>query len=151
MIRDFFSLQLTKLGNVPWSDEDCAKMRGQFAGKSIFETFPFNPKADAVTTATMTSSLIYEALNSGKNIFSDFKTYKFRYEHWKRICQKNMCAVVAKIAQLKKANPDLTANDSLVQNVSQQLKAGCPLDGTYLYLDGNILCSTHGLLPPDCK
>ena len=150
-IVDFFPLQLTKLGNVPWADEDVAKIKKQVLGKSIFETFPFNPRADAVTTATMSSSLVYEALNNEKNVFAEFKGYKFRYEHWKQLCQKNMCTVAIKIAEMKKTQPELVADDALLQRVSKDLKAGCPLDGTYIYLEGNILCSNHGMMPGDCK
>lgn len=151
IIRDFFPLQLTKLGNVQWSDEDTAKLKSGIVGKSIFDSFPFNPKADAVTTATMSSSLIYEALNNGKNIFSEFKIHKFRYEHWKALCLENMCSVAARIGEMQQANPALATDDALLQKVSKELKAGCPLDGTYIYLDGGMLCTNHGMLPPDCK
>lgn len=151
IIRDFFPLQLTKLGNVPWTREDTAKTRDRIAGKSIFSDFPFDPKADAVTTATMSSSLIYEALNNGKNVFGEFKSYKFRYEHWKRQCQASMCAVAARIAERQKRDPSLVADDALLQQVTKELGAGCPQHGTYLYLDGGILCSIHGKLPDTCR
>jgi hypothetical protein len=151
IIQDFFPLQLTKLGNVPWTDEDTAKIKKQISGRNIFDAFPFNPKADAVSTATMSSSLVYESLNSGKKVFADLKTYKFRYEHWKQLCLKNMCAVAAKIAELKKREPGLAADDALLQKTAKDLGGGCPQDGTYIYLDGSILCSNHGMLPPDCK
>jgi len=151
IIRDFFPLQLTKLGNEQWADADTAKLKTGIVGKSIFASFPFDPKADAVTTATMSSSLIYEALNNGKNVFSDFKIHKFRYEHWKRLCLKNMCSVAANIRVMKQDDPGLVSDDGLLQKVAKELKAGCPLDGTYMYLDGGMLCTNHGMLPPECK
>ncbi len=151
IIRDFYPLQLTKLGNVPWSDADTDKIRKNIMGKSIFDFFPFNPKVDAVTSATMSSSLVFEAINSGKSIFADFKLNKFRYEYWRQVCMKNMCAVAVKIAEAQKAKPGLAADDALLQKTSKELKAPCPLDGSYIYLDGGILCSNHGMLPPGCK
>ncbi len=151
VIQDFFFLQLTKLGNIPWTDEDVAKIKKQIVGKSIFSDFPFDPKADAVTTATMSSSLVYESLNAGKKVFGELKTYKFRYDYWKELCVKNMCTVRAKLADMKHKQPDLTPDDALLQSTAKELKATCPLDGTYLFLDGAIMCSNHGMVPQICK
>ena len=151
VIHDFFFLQLTKLGNIPWTDEDVAKIKKQIAGKSIFSDFPFDPKADAVTTATMSSSLVYESLNAGKKVFGELKIYKFRYDHWKELCINNMCLVRAKLADMKHKQPDLAPDDPLLQGIAKELKATCPLDGTYLLLEGTIMCSNHGLVPQICK
>jgi peroxiredoxin len=151
VIQDFYFLQLTKLGNIPWTEEDVAKIKKQIVGKSIFSDFPFDPKADAVTTATMSSSLVYEALNAGKKVFGELKTYKFRYDYWKEQCVKNMCTVRAKLAEMKHLQPELTPDDGLLQSTSKELKAQCPLDGTYLFLDTTIMCSNHGLVPEICK
>ena len=151
VIQDFFFLQMTKLGNVSWTDEDVAKIKKQIAGKSIFSDFPFNPKADAITTATMSSSLVYESLNAGKKVFGELKTYKFRYDYWKELCIKNMCAVRAKLANMKHKQLDLVVDDSLLQKTAKELKATCPLDGTYLFLDTDIMCSNHGITPQVCK
>jgi peroxiredoxin len=152
-ILDFFPLQLTKLGNVQWTDEDIAKIKKQIAGKNIFDTFPFDPKADAVSTATMSSSLVYESLNGGKNVFGQMKTYKFRYEYWKEICVKHMCAVRMKIADMKQQHPlpQLVVDDALLQTIAKELNVACPLDGSFMFLDGNILCSIHGMMPLVCK
>ena len=151
VILDFFFLQLTKLGNIPWTDEDVAKIKKQIAGKSIFSDFPFDPKADAVTTATMSSSLVYESLNAGKKVFGELKVYKFRYDYWKELCINNMCLVRAKLADMKHKQPDLAPDDPLLQGIAKELKATCPLDGTYLLLEGTIMCSNHGLVPQICK
>ncbi|MBN2107242.1 MAG: TlpA family protein disulfide reductase [Deltaproteobacteria bacterium] len=151
VIRDFFFLQLTKLGNIPWTDEDVTKIKNQIIGKNIFGDFPFDPKADAVTTATMSSSLLYESLNAGKQVFAELKTYKFRYEHWKEVCVNNMCAVRAKLADMKHRQPDLLVDDALLQSTAKEIKATCPLDGTYLFLDNTIMCSNHGMVPDICK
>jgi peroxiredoxin len=151
VLLDFFPVQLTKLGNVQWTDEDIAKIKRQIAGKNIFDPFPFNPKADAVSTATMSSSLIYESLNAGRNVFGELKTYKFRYEHWKQLCVKNMCTVRMQLADMKHKQPELVVDDALLQKISKELKATCPLDGTYIFLDSTIMCTNHGMVPQVCE
>jgi len=66
----FIPVWLPKRGNVIWSDEEIARFRTAFADKSIFDTFPFNAGLDAVTGATITSSIVYDGINRGKAIFS---------------------------------------------------------------------------------
>ncbi|MEI6126477.1 MAG: redoxin domain-containing protein [Pseudomonadota bacterium] len=149
---DFIPVQLTKLGNVPWSMEDVQMLKGKIAGKNIFENFPFNPKVDAVTSATMSSSLVYEAFNDGKEVFKNFKAYKFRYEYWRDVCFKNICVMKRKIGEMKQTNKDQTVDDSMLQKVLKEKEiTPCPLDGMYMLLDGNILCSIHGLHTRECK
>jgi len=62
-------VSLPKRGNVAWSDEEIARYRRTFVGKSIFDIFHFNAQHDAVSGATITSSIVYEGFNRGKSIF----------------------------------------------------------------------------------
>jgi hypothetical protein len=62
-----------------------------------------------------------------------------------------MCAVRAKLADMKHKQPDLVADDALLQSTAKEIKATCPLDGTYLFLDTTIMCSNHGMVPDICK
>jgi len=62
-------------------------------GRSIFDKFPFDPKVDAVTEATMSSSIVFEALGEGKDIFGEFKGHNFRSQYWKRVCFNNLCQI----------------------------------------------------------
>jgi hypothetical protein len=151
VIVDFVPVQLTKLGNIPWSAQDVQKIKDQVCGKNIMDTFSFNPKYDAVTTATMTSSVVFESLNGAKKLFGDFKDYKFRSGHWKDVCHATMCVIKIHVEERMRRG-ELSAID---QNVLKQiaLEAGrgmCPLDGIYLWVDGGVLCSIHGLAAHEC-
>ncbi len=68
-IVSFIPVWLPKWGNVSWSDEEVTRYRKAFTGRSIFETFPFNAAHDAVSGATITSSIVYDGINRGKAIF----------------------------------------------------------------------------------
>lgn len=72
-ILQFIPLQLSKYGNVPWDREDAEKMRRRLVGRYIFNPFAFDRKADAVTSATITSAGIFKALNNGQTIFSELQ------------------------------------------------------------------------------
>ena len=65
----FIPLWLPKRGNVNWSQEEMERYRAAFVGKSIFDMFHFNAAHDAVSGATITSSIVYEGFNRGKTIF----------------------------------------------------------------------------------
>lgn len=152
VFKDFIPVQLTKLGNVQWTDDDVKKIKSQIVGKSIFTDFIFNPKADAVTSATMSSSLVYEAFNDAKGVFENFKAYKFRYEHWKKICFENICSIKKIAENIQQQNKDTQLDEALVSRIlSENKQLACPLDGTYMPLDNTILCSIHGLHTQGCN
>ena len=64
-----FPSGLPKRGNVSWSDEEIDRYRKVFKGKNIHDTFQFNAAHDAISGATITSSIVYEGFNRGKQIF----------------------------------------------------------------------------------
>ena len=157
IIKDFIPIALTKYGNVPWTSEDLNKMKSVLVGKSIFSPFVYNPKVDAVSSATMTSSLIFEALRQAKKDFADFKDYQFRKEHWESLCFNSMCIIKDAVGKMKQAgvNP-LTGGgqDFDFEHMKQFLPDGkiptCPLGGNYLPLGDNVLCSVHGVNLKGC-
>jgi thiol-disulfide isomerase/thioredoxin len=61
-IRDIHSIHLTKLGNVEWTEEDINKVKHQLVGTKISENIQYNYEVDAVTTATITTSLMYNSI-----------------------------------------------------------------------------------------
>ena len=65
----FEPIYLTKGGNKEWSEEDVEKTRGRVLGKSIFRLMDFDPEVDAVTSATITSAIIFKAIAQGKVIY----------------------------------------------------------------------------------
>ena len=66
-------LQLTKIDNEPWDEADLHKMRTRIMGKYLFAPFIFDPKVDAVSSATMTSALIFDSLSKGEALMSELK------------------------------------------------------------------------------
>lgn len=69
----FDPVYLTKRGNVEWSDEDVKKMRDRLQGSSLLGAFDFNPEVDAVTSATISSQLIFVSLNGAKALLNELK------------------------------------------------------------------------------
>jgi peroxiredoxin len=68
IITGFIPIHLTKKRNKPWNSKDIEKIKKYFIGRSIFSNFKFNKKIDTVTSATITTSMIFYYLNNGKNI-----------------------------------------------------------------------------------
>ena len=72
-VVEFVPLQLTKWGNKEWTAEDIEIMRQRLRGRFIFTPFYFNPELDAVSSATITSAVIFDGLSDGKEIFDFLK------------------------------------------------------------------------------
>jgi len=66
----FVPLYLPKSYNQQWDQNDVEKFRRRLTGQSVYNTFEFNPETDAVTSATITSSLIFDTINKTKLIFN---------------------------------------------------------------------------------
>ncbi|MGD2269933.1 MAG: TlpA disulfide reductase family protein [Desulfobacterales bacterium] len=73
----FVPLQLTKWGNKVWTEKDVATMRRQIVGKTITEPLIFNPAVDAISRATITSSIIYDSLSQGQALLERLKEKGF--------------------------------------------------------------------------
>ena len=58
----FIPISISKLNNEKWDEKDINKMQNNFAGKSLLKERPFNAKVDAVSSATISSKLIYNSL-----------------------------------------------------------------------------------------
>ncbi len=58
-IRGFEPVYVTKFGNELWSPEDVARMASRLVGRPM-EELAFDPDVDAVTSATMSSALIFD-------------------------------------------------------------------------------------------
>lgn len=69
----FVPLQLTKYGNKHWDQNDIAKMQERLLDRSIAEPFIFQPKLDAVSSATITSAVIFDSLSQGKKLLAELK------------------------------------------------------------------------------
>jgi peroxiredoxin len=72
-LLQFVPLQLTKYGNEDWSEEDVERMRRRLVGRYIFRSFFFEPEVDAVSTATISSVVIFDGMAQGKSLFDGLK------------------------------------------------------------------------------
>ncbi|WP_432823782.1 peroxiredoxin family protein [Trichloromonas sp.] len=64
-------LQLTKYGNVEWDAGELAAFVRNVLGRPLYGSWSFNPKVDAVTSATMTSAIIFDSLDQGKVLLEE--------------------------------------------------------------------------------
>lgn len=69
----FEPIQLTKYGNKPWNQEDVDKMRSRIIGKRLSEAIEFQPDVDAISSATITSGIIFNSLSKGKALMDELK------------------------------------------------------------------------------
>ena len=71
IIRDFTPVHLTKYGNVEWNEYDIETMRRQLMGKKLKKELVFDPAQDAISTATMSSALIYKGINELREVYKE--------------------------------------------------------------------------------
>jgi len=76
-IVGFEPLQVTKYGNVLWSDEEAAKMRRRVVGQYLTTPRPFDPKVDAVTSATISSAIIFDSIGQGEELLGELRDKGF--------------------------------------------------------------------------
>ncbi|PLX84725.1 MAG: hypothetical protein C0617_06780 [Desulfuromonas sp.] len=69
----FEPLQLTKYGNEPWSPGDVQKMTRRVLGRPLVSPAPFDPEVDAVTSATITSAVIFDSLAQGEGLLGELR------------------------------------------------------------------------------
>jgi hypothetical protein len=62
VVADFIPLHITKYGNRDWTAEEIKKTRDRLIGKSVLQPLSFDPHADAVSGATMSSALVFNSV-----------------------------------------------------------------------------------------
>jgi peroxiredoxin len=72
-VIDIVPVQLTKIDNLHWTEEDIKKLKSRTVGKSILKPFSFDAKVDSISGATITAVLIFDSLDKAKEIFEKLK------------------------------------------------------------------------------
>lgn len=72
-IIDIVPIQLTKIGNLSWTEDDIKKLKARTIGRSILSPITFDPSVDSVSGATITAVLIFDSLDKAKGIFEKLK------------------------------------------------------------------------------
>jgi len=72
-VIDIVPIQLTKIGNLNWTEGDIKKLKTHTIGRSILSPFTFDPSVDSVSGATITAVLIFDTLDKAKAIYEKLK------------------------------------------------------------------------------
>jgi hypothetical protein len=64
---------VSKLENEPWDESDVAKMRQRIQGRYLFDPFVFDAKVDAVSSATISSAVIFNSFADGQALYQELK------------------------------------------------------------------------------
>jgi Na+-translocating ferredoxin:NAD+ oxidoreductase RnfG subunit len=72
-VIDIVPIQLTKVGNLNWTEEDIKKMKTRTIGRSILSPFTFDSNVDSVSGATITAVLVFDSLGKAKEIYEKLK------------------------------------------------------------------------------
>ena len=72
-VVEIVPIQLTKIQNLQWTKEDVERLRSRTVGRSILQSFDFNPQVDSVSGATITAVLIFDCLDKGKEIYEKMR------------------------------------------------------------------------------
>lgn len=73
IVRDFMPVYMTKAWNVPFTAEDTERIRKSLVGRNMLAPFKFDTEVDSVTSATLTSFLIYDSVHHGKELLDVIK------------------------------------------------------------------------------
>jgi hypothetical protein len=65
----FIPVSITKRYNQTWNVQDVEKIESRFVGKSFQERLAFDPSVDAVTSATMSSKIVFHSLNETRDVY----------------------------------------------------------------------------------
>lgn len=59
---EFIPISISKLDNEKWDEKDSNKIKNNFKGKPLLTERHFNPKVDAISSATISSKVIYNSM-----------------------------------------------------------------------------------------
>lgn len=71
LVLGFEPLYLTKHGNVEWSQAEIDHFTKRVVGKKLVGSWNFDSKLDAVSSATMTSAIIFDDLGHGRELLQE--------------------------------------------------------------------------------
>lgn len=72
-IVGFEPLQVTKYGNVLWSEEESERMRQRVVDQYLTAPRPFDPQVDAVSSATISSAIIFDSIAQGEALLEELR------------------------------------------------------------------------------
>lgn len=73
LVLDFVPLHLTKYGNVEWNETEVNHFSRRVVGKRLAGAWQFDNQVDAVTSATMTSAIIFNNFDQGRELLMELQ------------------------------------------------------------------------------
>lgn len=68
-ILSLIPIQLTKYGNDPLNEKDIKFLEERIVGRYLYKKFDYDLEVDAVSAATITSSVVYRNIRGGKKVY----------------------------------------------------------------------------------
>ena len=72
-VVDIIPLHFTKYGKIEWNKEELRKVSSKLIKKSLLEEIRFDPELDAVSGATMTTSLIFNSVERAEKDYRELQ------------------------------------------------------------------------------
>jgi len=70
-------IRLPKSRNRDFRYYDVEKLKGQIVGRALSDPFDFNPEVDAITKATITCAVVYDALRNGQGVLKELEAARW--------------------------------------------------------------------------
>ena len=70
-------IRLPKSCNKDFRRYDVEKLREQIVGRALSDPFDFNPEVDAITKATITCAVVYDALRNGQGVLKQLEAVRW--------------------------------------------------------------------------
>jgi len=68
-VLDLLPIQLSKKYNILFAHDDTAKVKKSLVLKNVNEDILYDSKVDAITSATITTGLVYDSINKGSTVY----------------------------------------------------------------------------------
>ena len=69
-VLDLLPIQLSKRYNLPFAEDDISKVKKSLITRNVNNDILYDSKLDAVTSATITTGLVYDSINRGSSVYT---------------------------------------------------------------------------------
>jgi hypothetical protein len=66
----FVPIDIRKIYNEKWNEEDVNKLESRLVGERLLSKIHYNPKVDAISSATISSTVVYDSINKSPDILN---------------------------------------------------------------------------------
>jgi len=69
-VLDLLPIQLSKKYNLSFAEDDITKVKKSLIARNVNEDIGYDSKVDAITSATITTGLVYDSINKGSTVYN---------------------------------------------------------------------------------